>query len=111
MFTGRMPSAIGLRSNMPAQGAAFTHEQDTQSLGHVMKAGGYRTLYGGKTHWPIGLTPARLGFDQYFCVRTHCMRVYFPTPTPSCCLHHCSYQPLWTGRVWMFELRLSIPGR
>ena len=26
-----------------------------------------RSRYGGKTHWPIGLTPERLGFDEYFC--------------------------------------------
>ena len=65
MFTGRMPSAIGLRHNQTPKGAAvFTHADDEQSLGHLLQRAGYRTLYGGKTHWPIGLNPERLGFQS-----------------------------------------------
>jgi arylsulfatase A-like enzyme len=67
MFTGRMPSAIGLRHNQTEGGATFSETEDRQSLGHLLQGAGYRTLYGGKTHWPIGLTPERLGFERYFC--------------------------------------------
>lgn len=67
MFTGRMPSAIGLRHNQtPEGGPTFSSVEDEQSLGHLLQRAGYRTLYGGKTHWPIGLTPKRLGFQTYF---------------------------------------------
>jgi choline-sulfatase len=66
MFTGRMPSAIGLRHNQTEGGATFTQTEDEQSLGHLMQRAGYRTIYGGKTHWPIGLNPQRLGFQSYF---------------------------------------------
>lgn len=65
MFTGRMPSAIGLRGNDGPGLHPFTPEHDRASLGHALRSAGYTTWYGGKTHWPIGLTPERLGFTAF----------------------------------------------
>jgi choline-sulfatase len=65
LFTGRMPSAIGLRGNGGRDLHPFSPEQDAQNLGHVLRRAGYRARYGGKTHWPIGLTPERVGFDYF----------------------------------------------
>lgn len=61
-----MPSAIGLRHNQTEGGTTFSQTEDEQSLGHQLHRAGYRTMYGGKTHWPIGLNPERLGFQSYF---------------------------------------------
>jgi choline-sulfatase len=65
LFTGRMPSAIGLRGNGGRDLHRFTPEQDRQGLGHLLRGAGYETWYGGKVHWPIGLDPERLGFGVY----------------------------------------------
>eukprot|EP01050_Picozoa_sp_SAG11_P017707 SAG11_NODE_2582_length_3196_cov_3.337100_1_plen_490_part_00 len=72
MFTGRMPSSVGVRSNerMQADDATkqiFFSAQDELTLGHVLRRAGYRTFYGGKTHWPLGLDTQRMGFDTFFC--------------------------------------------
>jgi arylsulfatase A-like enzyme len=51
--TGRMPSAIGMRTNevrLPVQ-EAFCAE----SLGPLLKQAGYRCAYGGKDHVPVDL--------------------------------------------------------
>lgn len=66
LFTGRMPSAIGMRGNGGPDLHPFGPAEDAAGLGHCLRRAGYRTLYGGKVHWPIGLTPERLGFE-YFC--------------------------------------------
>lgn len=66
MFTGRMPSAIGMRGNGGPNLHPFKPEHDLAGLGHCLRRGGYTTSYGGKVHWPVGLTPERLGFE-YFC--------------------------------------------
>ncbi len=65
MFTGRMPSAIGMRGNGGRDLLPFTDQHDRSGLGHLLRSGGYETWYGGKVHWPVGLTPQRLGFDVY----------------------------------------------
>ena len=65
MFTGRRPSAIGLRGNDSNGLHAFTPAHEQASLGHLLRAAGYATWYGGKTHWPLGLTPERLGFTGF----------------------------------------------
>jgi len=67
LFTGRMPSAIGMRANDDSDDLArFDDAQIRACLGHRMRDAGYRTVYGGKVHCPIGLTAERLGFD-YLC--------------------------------------------
>ncbi|MCW8129765.1 MAG: sulfatase-like hydrolase/transferase [Planctomycetota bacterium] len=66
MFTGRMPSAVGMRGNGGPNLHPFTPEHDLTGLGHCLRRGGYTTLYGGKVHWPVKLNPDRLGFT-YFC--------------------------------------------
>jgi choline-sulfatase len=63
LFTGRMPSAIGMSGNGGRDLHPFSPEHDADGLGHALRRAGYRTRYGGKVHWPIGLTPERLGFD------------------------------------------------
>ena len=65
MFSGRMPSAIGMRENGVGGLTSFTDEDDRTGLGHVLAQAGYRCFYGGKVHWPVGLTPERLGFQVY----------------------------------------------
>lgn len=65
MFTGRMPSAIGMRGNGGQDLLAFQKEHDVTGLGHLLRSAGYETWYGGKVHWPVGLNPQRLGFDTY----------------------------------------------
>jgi len=65
MFTGRMPSAIGMRGNGGKGLHPFTVEDDASGLGHCLRRAGYRTWYGGKVHWPIDLTPERLGFTTF----------------------------------------------
>ena len=63
LMTGRMPSAFGMRSNqearLPAPPWAVTH-----SLGWIFRRAGYRTVYGGKTHWMRGMTPETTGFED-----------------------------------------------
>lgn len=65
MFTGRMPSAIGMRGNGGPNLLPFAAEHDRTGLGHLLRSAGYETWYGGKVHWPVGLTPERLGFTTY----------------------------------------------
>ena len=65
MFSGRMPSAIGMRGNGARDLHPFTAADDATGLGHCLRRGGYATWYGGKVHWPIGLTPERLGFTAF----------------------------------------------
>lgn len=50
MFTGRMPSAIGLRGNDAPKLHPFSPAHDQTGLGHVLRRGGYTTWYGGKVH-------------------------------------------------------------
>jgi len=67
MFTGRMPSAIGLRGNEAAHPDLyrFTAQHDATALGHCLLRAGYRTWYGGKVHLPIELSAERVGFTTY----------------------------------------------
>jgi choline-sulfatase len=62
MFTGRMPSYFGMRSNDEAR-----NEVPPKILPHCMgrlfRDAGYRTVYGGKTHWLRGMTPRSIGFE------------------------------------------------
>jgi arylsulfatase A-like enzyme len=65
LFTGRMPSAIGMRDN-DSRCTPFGPQDDRAGLGHLLAVNGYSCHYGGKVHWPVGLTPERLGF-RMFC--------------------------------------------
>ncbi len=65
MFTGRMPSAIQLRSNV-GDTTPYTEEYQQQGLGHCLSAAGYECVYGGKEHFPQGMTSEQLGFT-YIC--------------------------------------------
>ncbi|MBN8527355.1 MAG: sulfatase-like hydrolase/transferase [Planctomycetes bacterium] len=65
MFTGRMPSAIGMRGNGGQGLLPFQPAHDASGLGHLLRGVGYETWYGGKVHWPVGLTPQRLGFEVF----------------------------------------------
>lgn len=66
LFTGRYPSAVGLRSNdvSTIQGE-IPEEIKRNGLGYRLKAAGYKALYGGKEHLPK-MRAVDLGFD-YFC--------------------------------------------
>jgi len=64
LMTGRMPSAIGLRSNRPSNDdlppGVLEH-----GLGFLMRSAGYETAYGGKEHLPR-FTARDIGFE-YIC--------------------------------------------
>lgn len=64
-WTGRMPSAIGVRSNEDVV-RELPHEVHATALGHVMESAGYRSLFAGKVHLPGDLTPRSMGFE-YLC--------------------------------------------
>ena len=65
LMTGRMPSAIGLRSNDDSGVGNIPEEVLAGGLGWRLKAAGYDVGYGGKEHLPRMRTKD-LGFD-YFC--------------------------------------------
>jgi len=60
MMTGHYPSHFGIRGNQtpPLPPEALTH-----TLGNLFRAAGYRTVFGGKTHWPSPMTPENVGFE------------------------------------------------
>ena len=62
MMTGKMPSHFGMRSNSQA-GTAISQADLQETLGRIFRRAGYRTLYGGKTHWLRTMTPKSLGFE------------------------------------------------
>jgi len=62
MMTGRMPSELGIRSNRGSR-EAIPKAVLQQSMGWIFRRAGYDVAYGGKTHWPRGMTPATIGFD------------------------------------------------
>jgi len=64
-YTGRMPSAIGLRKNGNAVVREAPDELIQGGLGHLMRKVGYEVYFGGKEHLPIGLNSENLGFDYY----------------------------------------------
>ena len=76
MMTGRYPSHFGIRgNNAPALPASVL----PTALGHVFRAGGYRTAFGGKTHWPKPMTAESIGFeyitrDERNQLATECVR-------------------------------------
>ena len=64
MMTGRMPSEFGMRSNAEARNA-FPPEALPATMGRVMRAAGYETFYGGKTHMCPELHPPTAGYGQF----------------------------------------------
>jgi arylsulfatase A-like enzyme len=62
MMTGYMPSHFGIRSNS-VRGVTIDEQTLARAMGSLFRAAGYQTVYGGKTHWPRGMTPESIGFD------------------------------------------------
>ena len=62
--TGRMPSAIGMRSNEGRR--PVPPELCAQSLAPLLKKAGYDCAYGGKDHMPVGLSRVAMsqGYEQ-----------------------------------------------
>ncbi len=63
MFTGRMPSYFGMRSNEEGRNQV-PPEILPQCMGSLLRKAGYETAYGGKTHWLRGMTPESIGFQS-----------------------------------------------
>lgn len=63
MVTGHMPSRFGMRSNDEGRNPAPKEAID-QAMGWILRGAGYRTVYGGKTHWMRGMTIESIGFEQ-----------------------------------------------
>lgn len=62
LFTGQMPSAIGMYSNRSNHIAAIPESITRQGIGFLFKQAGYDVAYAGKTHLPK-MSAADLGFD------------------------------------------------
>lgn len=69
MMTGRYPSRYGIENNTDVEsakpGPSLPKSDAAQGLGNLVRAAGYATWFGGKTHWMDGMTPASLGFETY----------------------------------------------
>lgn len=63
LMTGRMPSEVGIRSNVIDDMDPIPNRVRKESLGTLMKNAGYETAYGGKIHLPDDLLPAKNDFD------------------------------------------------
>ena len=63
LMTGRMPSAIGLRSNDSSHLPPIPEAITQHGLGWLLRRAGYETVYGGKVHLPKKLSPTDIGFD------------------------------------------------
>ncbi|MGD8238885.1 MAG: sulfatase-like hydrolase/transferase, partial [Armatimonadota bacterium] len=63
LFTGRMPSEIGLRSNRSRHLPEISERIKRLGLGWLLREAGYETVYGGKVHLPKRLSPEDIGFD------------------------------------------------
>ena len=63
LFTGRRGSAIGLLNNKDDHISELPATIRNNALGWLMRGAGYQTAYGGKTHFPLGLTPEDYGFE------------------------------------------------
>ncbi len=63
MMTGHLPSRFGMQSNAEGR-KEIPAEYLKQSLGWVLRGAGYRTVYGGKTHWFRNMNPQSIGFES-----------------------------------------------
>lgn len=67
MATGMMPARLGALDNSGTKVKRLPKEAAQYSMGKLMKAAGYDTFYGGKTHLSPELIPNRnSGYDAYF---------------------------------------------
>lgn len=64
IFTGRMPSEVGIRENPGRDFGGIPDFIKSQGVGHRLREAGYRTLYGGKQHLPR-FTAEDIGFEVY----------------------------------------------
>ena len=64
MATGVMPGRFGVFNN--GMKATLTPEVSANSLGKLIKRGGYDTFYGGKVHLTPELSPLKAGYDEFF---------------------------------------------
>jgi len=62
LMTGRMPSAIGLKSNERSHIPEIPDVIKRNGLGHLMRRAGYEAAYGGKVHLPK-LCAEDIGFN------------------------------------------------
>ena len=60
MATGMMAGrfGVGMRATIPKK-------VSDNSLGKLIKSGGYDTFYGGKVHMPPSLVPLKAGYDEF----------------------------------------------
>lgn len=65
LMTGHMPSEIKMRSNATSHIKSIPDGIKQNGLGHLLKAGGYDTAYGGKVHLPK-MNAEDVGFE-YIC--------------------------------------------
>ena len=63
LFTGRRGSAIELVNNNDDHISEIPAAIRENAMGWQMRAAGYKTAYGGKTHFPLGLNPEDYGFE------------------------------------------------
>jgi choline-sulfatase len=63
MMTGHYPGRYGIGYNHDGR-KGIAPEAIRQSLGWIFRKAGYETVYGGKTHWPRGMTVESIGFDN-----------------------------------------------
>ena len=63
MATGMMPGRFGVFNN--GMKAKISKEVGDNSLGKLIKSGGYDTFYGGKVHLAPVLSPLRAGYDEF----------------------------------------------
>ncbi len=63
MATGMMAGRLGVFDN--GMKATVSKEVAANSLGNLIKSGGYDTFYGGKTHLPKELSPLEAGYDEF----------------------------------------------
>ena len=63
LFTGRRGSDIGLLNNKDDHISEIPAAVLEGAMGWQMRRAGYRTAYGGKTHFPLGSSPEDLGFE------------------------------------------------
>jgi arylsulfatase A-like enzyme len=63
MATGVMPGRFGVFNN--GMKATIPGEVNANSLGKLIKGGGYDTFYGGKVHMTPELSPRKAGYDEF----------------------------------------------
>jgi len=64
MFTGQMPSHIGMWGNGKPSEEAKAEPFEQAGIGWRLREAGYETVYGGKVHLPLKLKPEGLGFTD-----------------------------------------------